>query len=60
MRGRLAESLLDELGKHAASGQSQKGLPQVGVAATNSYQHLLVILERLRSNWMSTNSSGSS
>lgn len=37
MRGRLAESLLEERGKHAASGQSQKVVPQVGAAATNSY-----------------------
>lgn len=37
MQSRLAESLLDEQRKHAASGQSQEGLPQVGVAETNSY-----------------------
>lgn len=37
MQCRLAESLLDEQGKHAASGQSQKGLPQVGAAESNLY-----------------------
>lgn len=36
MQCRLAESLLDAQRKHAASGQSQKGLPQVGVAETTS------------------------
>lgn len=51
MRGRLAESLLDEPGKHAASGQSQKVLPQVGAAATNSYPAPLSDTREAQPQW---------
>lgn len=51
MWGRLAESLLDEPGKHAASGQSQEGLPQVGAAATTSHPAPISDTREARPGW---------